>query len=53
MNVKPLENPVFQERFAVESAADNDRLLVRDGNKLYWAAYTADTRVLKMQKEEM
>jgi choice-of-anchor B domain-containing protein len=51
LNVQDLDNPILQERFAVESPGDNDHNSVRRGNKLYWAVYNAGTRVLKMQKK--
>lgn len=52
VNVKDLDNPVFQERFEVESPGDNDHNFVRDGNKLYSAVYSAGTRVVKMHEKK-
>jgi choice-of-anchor B domain-containing protein len=52
VNVQDLDNPVLQERFAVESPGDNDHNSVRRGNKLYWAVYNAGTRVIKMQHKK-
>ena len=49
MNITDLDNPVFQERFAVDSPGDNDHNFIRDGNKLFWAIYNGGTRVLKMK----
>lgn len=52
MNIRDLDNPVFQERFEVVSPGDNDHNFIREGNKLYWAVYNAGTRVLKMKKKK-
>ena len=51
VNIRDLDNPVFQERFFVHSPGDNDHNFVRDGNKLYWAIYNGGTRVLEMRKK--
>ncbi len=51
LNVKDLDNPVFQERFEVESPGDNDHNFLREGNRLYWAVYNAGTHVIRMRKQ--
>ncbi|MDJ0950820.1 MAG: hypothetical protein QNJ94_18060 [Alphaproteobacteria bacterium] len=51
VNIRDLDNPVFQERFFLDAPGDNDHNFVRKGNKLYWAVYNAGTRVLKMKKK--
>ena len=50
MDIRDLDNPVYQETFFVHSPGDNDHNFVRDGNKLYWAIYNGGTRVLEMRK---
>ncbi len=49
MNIRDLDAPVFQERFEIDSPGDNDHNVHRRGNKMFWAAYSAGTRVIKMQ----
>lgn len=51
MDIRDLDNPVYQETFFVHSPGDNDHNFVRDGNKLYWAIYNGGTRVLEMRKK--
>jgi hypothetical protein len=50
MNITDLDNPVFQEKFSIDSPGDNDHNFVRHGTKLYWAVYNAGTHVLEMRK---
>ncbi len=52
IDIRDLDNPVFQERVFVDSPGDNDHNFVRRGNKLFWAVYSAGTRVLKMKKKD-
>ena len=51
MDIRDLDNPVFQERFEVESPGDNDHNFIREGNKLYWAVYNVGTRVLQISRQ--
>ncbi len=50
MDIRDLDNPVYQETFFVDSPGDNDHNFVRAGNKLYWAIYNGGTRVIEMKK---
>lgn len=50
MDIRDLDNPVFQERFFVESPGDNDHNFIRHNTKLFWAVYNAGTRVLELRK---
>ena len=49
VDIRDLDNPVFQERFEIDSPGDNDHNVHRRGNKMFWASYSAGTRVIKMQ----
>jgi choice-of-anchor B domain-containing protein len=51
VDVRDLDNPIFQERFSVESPGDNDHNFIREGNKLYWAVYNTGTRVLQISRQ--
>ncbi len=51
MDIRDLDNPVFQERFEVDAPGEIDHNFVRKGNKLYWAVYNAGTRVIKLSRK--
>ncbi len=50
LNVKDLDNPVFQERFEIDSPGDNDHNFMRVENKIFWAVYNAGTRVVRVRE---
>jgi choice-of-anchor B domain-containing protein len=52
MNIRDLDAPFLQERFEIDAPGDNDHNFIREGNKLYWAVYSAGTSVLKMTKKK-
>ncbi len=51
VDIRDLDNPVFQERFEVDAPGEIDHNFVRKGNKLYWAVYNAGTRVIKLSRK--
>ena len=50
MDIRDLDNPVFQERFAIDAPGEIDHNFVRHANRLYWAVYNAGSRVIEMRK---
>jgi choice-of-anchor B domain-containing protein len=51
VDIRDLDNPVFQERFSIDRAFGNDHNIYRLGDKLYWAAYSAGASVLNLETE--
>ena len=50
MDIRDLDNPVFQERFAIDAPGEIDHNFVRHADRLYWAVYNAGSRVIEIRK---